>query len=193
MLSFPSKSPLLPQLRIDPLWATFSLRLWSRDQLETIPARSDAFPGELVQRFKAEHGMFPCSYFMFYYRAIKIGFGISSTRWGQTGAKPVKIPSWYEAKFPALLSELLFTRPSLIYTVCAGTSEGAPAWGRVLTHSSILANRNWKSQVRQEWARKACVGAVLSYAAAYPPRSSFPAPLSAGIIYFLLSIRIYRQ
>lgn len=115
MLSFPSKSPLSPQLWIDPLWATFSLRLWSLDQLETIPACSDAFPVELVLRSEAERGMFPCGYLMFYYRAIKIGFGISSTWLGQTGAKPVKIPPWYEAKFPALLSELLFTRPSYLY------------------------------------------------------------------------------
>lgn len=63
-------------------------------------------------------GCFPCGYFMFYYRAIKIGFGISSTWLGQTGAKSVKIPSWYEAKFPALLSEPLFTRPSYLHRVC---------------------------------------------------------------------------
>lgn len=62
--------------------------------------------------------MFPCGYFMFYHRAIKIGLDISSTWPGQTGAKRVKIPSRYEAKFPALLNELSFTRPSYLHHVC---------------------------------------------------------------------------
>lgn len=57
---------------MEPSWVTPSLRLWSPDQLETISACSDAFLGELVLRFKAEHGMFHCGLLMFYCRAIKI-------------------------------------------------------------------------------------------------------------------------